>query len=207
MPLGVALALLVAGTCALWSPVRTQTGILRGQVDESLACRLANVSRADRITTMRMGGFGWQRSRLIVGKAGYESPPSGVQQMLAGWPLYCLEGWEVSDGARRSRTGLAPLPDWASVNRGGLSAIPLRPIWWSLIANSILLMLPLQSVLAYRAARRVWRDRRALCDSCGYNLRGQSSPQGRCPECGASKAPAGERTDRPRPAERARNDR
>jgi len=58
--------------------------------------------------------------------------------------------------------------------------LPLRPIWWGLIADSLLFAVVLALALyALVAVRAIVRRRRGRCARCGFPVQ-----SGRCPECG-----------------------
>ena len=70
--------------------------------------------------------------------------------------------------------------------------IPLLPLWPGFALNTIFFAAVLWLVFcaAPGFARRRLRSRRGQCLHCGYDLRGQPSPQSgestKCPECGRS---------------------
>jgi len=130
-----------------------------------------------------------------------------------GWPF--LAAWcEFQDVPLRPFRGRViggipidskPAPG-AGVGRGGLRfprAVPVRPIWPGLIANTVFYaagwFVLLYGFIRLKGLRRVIRERRGLCPQCGYDLRGQApgGPHPRplsqrergasdagCPECG-----------------------
>lgn len=138
---------------------------------------------------------------------------NAVTTTAAGWPFLCLYGQVRyrSDPTPRSlvdwvyfvppgRTPLSsnfPMPHWP---------LPLRPIWWRLIANTLifsacwLLVLRSARILSLRM-QRFRRMRRGLCPHCRYDL--HATPPGLpCPECGtliktSSQPPAPSRSPRP----------
>ena len=105
----------------------------------------------------------------------------------AGWPMRAL--WYVEEYASqpalsRGRGGIA-LPSRATgiaaSGREHLRALPLRPIWSGLAADSFFYALVLAvPCLAPTPLRRFLRIRRGLCPACGYPA-GSSAI---CSECG-----------------------
>ena len=68
-----------------------------------------------------------------------------------------------------------------------LRALPLGILWKGFAVNSAsYAALVWLLVLSPATIRRFIRIRRCACPSCGYDLRGQTSPG--CPECGAGRA-------------------
>jgi predicted RNA-binding Zn-ribbon protein involved in translation (DUF1610 family) len=105
-----------------------------------------------------------------------------------GWPFRAL--WCEDDragGAGGAWAGALSLqsPDrMPTLTR--LKALPLRPLWPGLLANTAVFSLGWGLLLIGLAAlqhRRRWKQHQ--CTACGYDLRGL---QGRCPECGTPMA-------------------
>ena len=78
------------------------------------------------------------------------------------------------------QTGLQT-PTWF---QGGLAArefLPIRPIWWGLLANWLIFGgLVWGGAAAISQLRKTRRRRRGLCEGCGYVMAGLAT----CPECG-----------------------
>ncbi len=115
-------------------------------------------------------------------------------QDARGWPMLALACDWIGEPSSNGHTLSSPPP------RGGielsptgmfqtLRALPYRPIWPGLFADTLLFAVAWSALLfAPRAIRTHLRRRRNLCPACAYNLRGLP-PQSRCPECGqASRA-------------------
>ena len=125
---------------------------------------------------------------------GDPSPASPTLIMQAaearGWPLPALStvfvpGSDPGSFLPRGRfegVEIEPSRDPTNVYNPSARTLPLRPVWWGFLANTllyggaawVLVHLPF-------AARRFGRARRGLCPACGYAV-GESAV---CPECGA----------------------
>ena len=103
-----------------------------------------------------------------------------------GWPLrsvWCGRTISVSAGIGRVITRIGPqglipipfLPDYYWGPRG----LPLYPIWTGFVVNMMF-----YAVLLWISfiARRIIRNKRGLCVTCAYDLRGAEHEA--CPECG-----------------------
>lgn len=187
--IGVAVAsILLAWGCALWSPARTQSGILRAAADDELSVLISRHGDFDSFTYMSRGGFGWQTERIVGGAPTVPRSTASLRRMRAGWPLFCVEGyWRRIDG-ETVEDDLLPAARWAGANRTGLGWLPLRPRWSGLLGNVILLGLPLHIAFVWHAIRRTRRGRRRMCVTCGYDLRAATTREARCPECGTPPA-------------------
>jgi len=112
-----------------------------------------------------------------------------------GWPypaLYLEFEWRGTDDPMtysERRLGMIPtgleLHDWGGY--GATRDLPLIPIWFGFIVNSLIFMvawLLLVSYVppAYRWARHRWRHKEGECPRCRYDLRGDLKSG--CPECG-----------------------
>ncbi len=108
---------------------------------------------------------GWPRLALWCG---YDEEPKTLMPLVRG-------GFALS----KERIGLLP--------QG--RALPYRPIWLGLLLDSILYACCWGAIwfvcLLPSRARRLWRLRRGLCGSCGYDVAGIA---GVCPECGVEVA-------------------
>ncbi len=104
-----------------------------------------------------------------------------------GWPVSCL--YSEANWTKRTIVRGWPLAaSRQSGNRWGSAnlAIPLHPIWPGFAINTIFYAAIMWLVtLGPFAMRRVIRHKRGLCIKCGYDLRGSSTGEGCCPECGA----------------------
>lgn len=109
----------------------------------------------------------------------------------AGWPLRCLVGW----GEQKAMDLSGPFPRFANPDLrfallvdstvadipGMLRLLPLRPIWFPFMAQSVFLALLawlLASIPSWLV--RLFRRRRSRCVDCGYSLHDTDV----CPECG-----------------------
>ncbi|MFG0285501.1 MAG: hypothetical protein ACF8R7_13875 [Phycisphaerales bacterium JB039] len=111
-----------------------------------------------------------------------------------GWPAPCMwyqvlstfDAPTMSIVADELRGGVH-LRGGPPTGRGaGFYALPLRPIWWGLVINTLFFSaLWLVALTAPPMARGALRRRRGLCLRCGYDLQGQFT--GGCPECGAGR--------------------
>ena len=186
--LGCAIASIVlAWGCAIWSPVSAQTGILRHSLNDPLSREMVQHGEFDSFTYMSWRGFGWQRERVVGGRPTVPRSTGSLQRLRAGWPLLCMEGTRWRLDGQDVEYSLARLPNWSSVERHGLTRLPLRPNWSALLLNAILLGLPVHIAFASWGIRRVLRKRRGLCMRCGYDLRGAVGPDAVCPECGTTR--------------------
>lgn len=138
------------------------------------------------------------------------SPPIGysIASFRAGWPFYCLEMRATQSGSRDglvldflhwvnadwpfgkgwlSRSNKDVWRHWITLPDGfaGLGLpedrpIPTKPIWFALIANTIILGgTPLALIVAAKRLRELRRARIGRCRGCGYDLSGLKD----CPEC------------------------
>lgn len=124
---------------------------------------------------------------------------AGVVQDARGWPAPAMWCEWTYDSSRMRRPAFGPRVLDA---RGGvdltartvrllaptdLRAIPLRPVWWGLILDTLfyaaVLAIPVAAAGPIRARHRRGRNR---CPRCGYSLAGQRAVG--CPECGWKRA-------------------
>lgn len=188
---GVALSVVIALGCALWSGVRHDWVHTFGDYYPHL--RPKDWPPLSVATVQR--GRGITQTHAQAGQI----PDSGseevfVRHVATGLPLRCL-AWVEGEDARYSmrfgappqvkkpvsfgwRSGIAvpawlhPLPD---------RRIPLMPVWTGLLVNPLLFATGLFSTWMLAAgARRAWYARTGRCRWCGYEL-----SQDVCPECGA----------------------
>lgn len=128
----------------------------------------------------------WGRSRGAIERP--ETVDSAGAEHATGWPCHAL--WYDIRAQSPSWTmhvqvfgGITLTNDlaWPIAELGHLRALPLRPIWPGLLANT-LLYATLSWLLfgGYRRARASLRLRRNHCPRCNYDLRGLPG----CPECG-----------------------
>jgi hypothetical protein len=107
-----------------------------------------------------------------------------------GWPylaLWCTLDPAVIEGTAAGK----PCPDGIALSKlnGKITtsyfrALPVRPIWRGLAADTgIFAGAWLSGLVLAGAGRRWWRRRRGRCPACGYDLSGSSTV---CPECGAA---------------------
>lgn len=98
----------------------------------------------------------------------------------AAWRSYPVASAHLTPGG--ARLGSSEL-EFGVRARTVPRAIPLRPVWPGLIADTLfyaLLFAGLHRLSAW--GRRTRRRRRGRCAACGYDLFGLNSPT--CPECG-----------------------
>jgi hypothetical protein len=149
-------------------------------------------------------GHGWRIDgmRTVIGRWGEERTalrlwrvlPDGtierdvpattitVERVRRGWPLLCLEGAIWTPGT------LPPQADALLVGPapgGRTTYLPLRPLWWGLLANALLFGAILLALCRLPgAAERLVRRWRRRCPQCGQPLDPAAPPGGVCPECG-----------------------
>ncbi len=119
------------------------------------------------------------------------SSPHSQTVYTVGWPWRCLEGHSLSFPHRPFIETHQALRLRGSSPRQ-YRVLPWRPLWGTLLADSVFWGLLLAAVIAApRLARRWFRVRRRLCPSCAYPA-GASAV---CSECGAHlSAPRARRT-------------
>ncbi len=109
----------------------------------------------------------------------------------AGFPFPCLDGgmWDVIPAKPLKPFGeterVESITAWLLQKSGptDVIALPLKPLWPGLMANIAAFGCAWWLLrFAPFALRSAWRKRRALCPTCGYNLRGAFDAG--CPECG-----------------------
>ncbi len=105
-----------------------------------------------------------------------------------GWPWPCM--WDQVRGKLNGNTTTASELHGAIHIRGAVDtrgrdfqALPLRPIWSTFLANTLLYAAAWFAILWLPAVlRRKRRRHRGACLACGYDLRGKIETG--CPECG-----------------------
>jgi len=103
-----------------------------------------------------------------------------------GWPYPCFRAaaswgyqWESSGGiVLKSEENANQLPGWREF-------IPTDIYLPALVANLLVIGVPIGGLVAFFHARRSWLAR-GKCPSCGYDMAGLPSNAG-CPECGAAR--------------------
>ncbi len=122
-------------------------------------------------------------------------------ETLAGWPFRAFRCTNHDDitvlignsSMGVNRNGAKPVPDgWLlspfsprSSKPAAWRAIPLRPMWFGLFADVIILGgVWLALIYGLTAWRAVQRRAHGRCPWCGYDLRSSGTAHGRCPECG-----------------------
>lgn len=118
------------------------------------------------------------------------SPTTTLLHARFGWPLPAMQWHDLkesdrprgshSEGSWLDLSGAGPVPSaGAEIPR----RLPLEPLWWGLVGNTVIL-LSVAVVPAWlaAAARPLRRRRRGLCPACAYDLLGDHSAG--CPECG-----------------------
>jgi hypothetical protein len=162
-------------------------------------------TRIDRVVgnvPVEIDGDGLPHVRWPVDVAVFDEDQSrSISQ--CGWPWRALWCWDTSDitvypPAESAPTGFEfgnprlvggmSLSPWTADPWPAWRALPLRPMWLGLSANTMLFaLLWALVILLTMAARRARRLKRGLCPRCAYDLRGQRELH--CPECGWNSAP------------------
>ena len=190
---GGVLSILVAWSCATWSPPSRLSPIRSLPTDDPLARKLAALGEFDKYGATGVQGFGWRRETVYGSREGATLDDTAGRNRIhiydAGWPWTCMQAQRrVIDGAKTT-IGIAPLPAVPGANPKGLSVIPLQPVWIGLLLNSAILGSPLFALLLAGAGRRAIRRARGRCLQCGYDLRGGLASNRACPACGTSPTP------------------
>jgi hypothetical protein len=110
-----------------------------------------------------------------------------------GWPRVCLWHSATSRYNQATSSVTGGTLHGGLLVRGEISvrghdylALPLRPIWSGLAANTVLYAALWWLLLFIPGIARIrLRARRGACTACGYDLRA-TSPGSPCPECGSS---------------------
>lgn len=124
---------------------------------------------------------------------GGKAAGNGIED-ARGWPflaMWCTFDPTVIEGTMSGK----PSPDGLALSRvdgkittSHFRALPMRPIWKGLAANTGVYAAAWFVVLgAFVAARRSARRRRGRCPACGYDL--GCDMDGGCPECGWNRPP------------------
>ncbi|MCL4196414.1 MAG: hypothetical protein KJZ69_02880 [Phycisphaerales bacterium] len=116
--------------------------------------------------------------------------------VTAGWPFLSFEGsvhhLGNAAGVQSRLSGMISVPERIaglaipSIDVPPDRVLPVGPIWFGLLANTVLYAVPFAVLVwAIGLFRRRVRFLRGRCPSCGYDLRGSTDRDGsRCPECG-----------------------
>ncbi|MBL1216672.1 MAG: hypothetical protein D8M59_04175 [Planctomycetes bacterium] len=115
-----------------------------------------------------------------------------------GWPMRAVRCTGVWGGFatrwRISLTGALELPDSIPVASTLIAPVmnahmlPYAPIWPGMIINTVLYCIVWVVILFVpRAVIRLRRLVHGQCRECGYDLRGSTSEDAPCPECGNAK--------------------
>jgi len=122
-----------------------------------------------------------------------QQDPTVIVHWMSRWefgvPFRSMSRVAMSTQSGRTITP-TPLPTWQTGLQtpprfhNGLAArefLPIRPIWWGLLANWLIFGgLVWGGAAAIRQLRKTRRRRRGLCEGCGYVMAGLAT----CPECG-----------------------
>jgi hypothetical protein len=106
--------------------------------------------------------------------------PQNSTGIAAGWPFLCLWGrtdHDVNHAPQAMDTGVLRI-----AVRGVVTRFPAYPLWWGMLANTLLYASVLWLLwVAAGLPRRFLRARSGRCPGCGYEL---DDWMERCPECG-----------------------
>ncbi|MBS0197039.1 MAG: hypothetical protein JSR77_09790 [Planctomycetes bacterium] len=116
-------------------------------------------------------------------------PQRTLTLVRVGWPMVAMAFSE------RYREVQTPVSHFETVWTSGIEVpakrfpaagfvrrLPIRPIWWGFILNSVIYAIAIGGVISMLRAVRRWRRRRhGLCEQCAYPT--GTGPA--CPECGA----------------------
>jgi hypothetical protein len=207
--LGAAINVAVAWGCALWSPCEfTESMSPVAQAPAGLIPYLpsdwpAQSSSGSVVVSQllqRAYGRGLSVERLIVSIEDLRFDFSlwfdrALVVYRAGWPAPALECDAVVGIDSPFPSGDTDVPwrdgrqppqlirpcRWPSLVGKWANPIPLRPIWWGFLLNTLLYGAVCSTLLGGLFTVRRWRRvRRGLCLKCGYPVRGLK----KCPECG-----------------------
>ena len=131
-------------------------------------------------------------SRHVEASAECDDPPyfCNVYVERAGFPAPALISTRLEGIGIRQPSAFSPwkLLSWSEgwtvpAPHGLVVPLPLTPVWWGLMLNTVVYALTLhEGASIFNAARTRRRSRRGLCGGCGYPAPG---PDTVCPECGA----------------------
>jgi len=170
--------------------------------DPGPACWIQELSEDSTVTACDSVGFGASLEEYLVWRDGTNGPaPKNfalLMRVQSGWPFPSFES--VSATVARGWPPLKVAPTWqggfsapqallaaqagGSLGMGYRRALPLRPIWSGLIANSTIFTGTIWAAGVIPLHRRISRRRiRSQCIHCGYNRLGLTTTTV-CPECG-----------------------
>ena len=125
--------------------------------------------------------------RPAFARAGFTGQMRTVGVIRHGFPFQAAQGRLVTTRGPTGWSGGISAEEWfwAPHIRGRWVHIPLRPLWWGLLANATLYA-GLAMALAWAWQRWRWSRGPGLgcCAACGYDLTGI---EGVCPECGTQR--------------------
>ena len=112
-----------------------------------------------------------------------------IPQIMYGWPLNALvisADWPRHMDAPTSwRHGVRVSNLPAAVSLHGEVRMPIRPLWFGSVANSVCFAMVLCLLMGILGGvRRATRRSRGRCPNCAYDLQGAEHKV--CPECGTA---------------------
>ncbi len=191
---GVMLSYAAAWAITIWLPMpdlRNSVAVDLATMRDVAAIPTDWLPPTNGVIASQFGSVYWQFNRE-VGPENVPRDPSDytVHAMRVGWPFrstWTLGAWpKTPANVPAIWLGVPQIlqPEWAKVEgRPYSGSLPLFPLWWGLLLNSVFYgSLTFGGVTAFAAWRRARRRRRGLCEGCAYPVKGMST----CPECGAA---------------------
>lgn len=125
-----------------------------------------------------------EEPRPAFARLGFPGRTRTVGVFQNGFPFFAAQGRRTSTKGPTSWMDGTSSDEWLlfPAIRGVFYIVPLRPMWFGMLANTVVYAaLALGLMAAWRLWRRCRRSKKGHCANCGYDLVGIEGP---CPECG-----------------------